>query len=307
MNAPFVYDPIRTAIALAYTNRAFIADMVLPRVPVGAEQFKWTLYNKADRFTIPETLVDRKGKLNQVEFGGTEQASMVSDFGLEDVIPQTDINNAAQSGFDPVGNATELLLELIMLQREKRVADLVFATGTFAAGYKQTLGGTDQWSASTAKPIDQISDAMEVPFMRPNTMIINSASLLALRRNDQVLQSYHGNTGTEGMVPVAYLEDLLEVKILVGRARYNSANKGQTMTLAELWGKKCALLYLNPSAAPNKGLTFGLTAQYESRIARSKNDPDVGLRGATVLQVGESVKELVMAADTGYLIEGTLA
>lgn len=306
-NAPFVTDPVRTAIALAYHNRAFVADEVMPRAPVAAEEFKWISYNKEDRFTIPSTLVDRKGKLNQVEFGGTEQASMTHDYGLEDVIPQKDLENAGNTTFDPLGNATELLTELIMLERESRVAGIVHAIGSYASGMTETLAAGDKWSAATGKPLDQIMDALEVPFMRPNVMVINSAGLLALRRNEQILQSYHGNVATEGMVPVSYLRDLLEMdSIVVGRARYNSANKGQTMSLTELWGNHCALIYRNSSAMPNKGLTFGLTAQYGSRIARSKRDDDIGLRGATVQQVGESVKELVLANDTGYFISGVI-
>ncbi|MTI11562.1 hypothetical protein, partial [Sansalvadorimonas verongulae] len=61
-NAPFVTNPVLTAIAIAYTNSEFIADRVLPRVGVGSREFKWTQYNKEDRFTIPETLVGRKGR-----------------------------------------------------------------------------------------------------------------------------------------------------------------------------------------------------------------------------------------------------
>lgn len=305
-NAPFTTDHVRTAIALAYTNREFIADMVLPRVPVPEEQFIWTLYNKEDRFTIPDTLVDRKGRLNQVEFGGSEQSSMTNDYGLEDVVPQRDIERARNVNFDPLGNATELLMELIMLQREQRVASLVHDAATYDNGMKETLAAGDKWDASTGKPIEQIMDAKLTPFMEPNTMVTNRQSLLALRRNPSVVKAYNGTSGDEGMVPLAWLEQTLELNIVVGKARYNSANPGQAMSLAELWGNHCALLYLNPSAAPSKGLTFGLTAQYETRIARTKSDDNVGLRGATVLQVGESVKELVMASDVAYFIEGTL-
>lgn len=305
-NAPFKTDPVRTAITLAYQNRAMIADMVLPRVPVSSEEFKWTSYNKADRFNIPDTTIDRKGRLNQVEFGGTELASITADYGLEDVIPQKDIDAAVSVSFDPLGNATELLTELIMLEREQRVAGIVHNPATYDESLKETVGAADKWTASTSRPIDAITDALEMPFMRPNILVINSASLLALRRNEQVLQSYHGNVATEGMVPVAYLQDLLEMEILVGRARYNSANKGQSLTLTELWGGHAALLYKNPSAMPNKGLTFGLTAQFGGRIARSKRDDDIGLRGATVQQVGESVKELVLANDTAYFMEGVI-
>lgn len=306
-NSPFTTDPVRTAIALAYMNLAFIADSVLPRRPVGAENFEYVSYNKEDRFTIPDTTVDRKGRLNQVEFGGKTDSAMTNDYGLEDVIPAKDIKNGQNAGFDPLGNATELTLDLIMLDREKRVSGLVQDENTYEANMRATLTGTDQWDDSASKPIEQIEDAKLVPFMTPNVMVTNRKSLLALRRNQSIVRAYHGNTGSDGMVPVSFLEELFELRILVGAARYNSANKGQTMTLTELWGNHCSLHYINGNAMPNRGLTFGLTAQYESRIVRTKQDDNVGLRGATVLQVGESVKELILASDTAYFFKNVLA
>ncbi|WP_230459894.1 hypothetical protein, partial [Sansalvadorimonas verongulae] len=79
-----------------------------------------------------ETLVGRKGRPNVVEFGGTEKSAFVQDFGLDDEIPQQDIDNANNTNFDPRGNAVELLSELIALDREKRVADLVQDKNNYA-------------------------------------------------------------------------------------------------------------------------------------------------------------------------------
>lgn len=299
-NAPFVTDPIRTAIALAYTNRAFIADQVLPRVPVGAPEFKYTLYSTGDRFTLQETQVGRKGRLNEVEFGGTEAASMVADYGLEDAIPQQDIDNSKVTGFDVLGNSTELLTELILLDREKRAATVVQAGASHT--HKTTLSGTDQWSDGTnSDPIGDIGDALEVPMMRPNVMIVNGPVALALRRHPKIVKAYHGTLGDTGMVPMGFLQELFELdRILVGRARYNSANKGQTMALSELWGKHCTLIYLHPNATPQRAVTFGLTAEFGGRVSQRRPDPDIGLRGGTRMRVGESVKELVLATDVSY-------
>ncbi|MFV9531212.1 hypothetical protein ACNUIM_32135 [Pseudomonas aeruginosa] len=67
-NAPFPIDPELTAIAIAYRNGRMIADEVLPRVPVGKQEFKYWKYDLAQGFTVPETLVGRKSKPNEVEF-----------------------------------------------------------------------------------------------------------------------------------------------------------------------------------------------------------------------------------------------
>ena len=54
-------------------------------------------------------------------------------------------------------------------------------------------------------------------------------------------------------------------------------------------------------------ITFGLTAQWMTRIAGSTPDPKIGLLGGQRVRVGEFVKELVVANDVGYFIEDAVA
>jgi hypothetical protein len=306
-NAPFATNPILSAIAIAYKNASFIADSVLPRVKIGASEFRYTLYNKADRFTLQETMVGRKGRVNEVEFGGTEASAMVSDYGLEDVLPQQDINNAVGTGFDPKGNSTEALAELLLLDREVRTAAIVQNAANHTANV--TLSGTSQWSDLDASdPIVAISDALEMPMMRPNVAVTNPAVALALRRHPVMVKAYNGTLGDSGMVPLAYLRDLFELDdILIGSAKVNTANKGQTMALSNVWGNHFSLIYRNPQASPRRGVTFGLTAEHGERVSQEQNDADVGLRGGTRIRVGESVKELVIATDVSYQFTNAIA
>ncbi|MGH2845433.1 MAG: phage capsid protein, partial [Thermoleophilaceae bacterium] len=73
--APFPVQPYLTAIAIAYRNPVLIADEVLPRVPVGVQDFKYLKHNLADGFTIPDTKVGRRAKPNEVEFQATETSA----------------------------------------------------------------------------------------------------------------------------------------------------------------------------------------------------------------------------------------
>ena len=307
-NAPFVVNPTLTAIAIAYMNNEFIADSVLPRVPVGAREFKWTEYNKEDRFSIPDTLVGRKGQPNVVEFGGTERSGFVQDYGLEDHIPQQDLDNAENgyNNFDPRGNAVELLSEIIALDREKRVAAKVQDKNNYA--HKETLSGTDQWDDPASKPLVQLVDALEVPIKRPNLMTISRKASVTLRRNPSVVKAYHGTLADDGLVPLEFVRELLEIEqILVGAAYYNSARPGQEMTLDRIWGNHCSLTYRNPNARPNRGVTFGFTTEHGQRVSGTREDGNIGLRGGEAIRVGESVDELVVCNDVAYFLENVIA
>ena len=302
--APFPIQPELTAIAIAYHNEKYIADQVLPRTPVGKQEFKYLVYDKGDRFTIPDTKVGRKSKPNQVEFGATELTESTEDHGLDDLVPQADIDNAPPN-FNPLGNAVEGITDLVELDREKRVSDLVFDEAVYPATNKVQLAGDDQWSDfANSDPMEDIEGALDTPIFRPNTMVISRLAFSVLRRHPDIMKSVNGNSGDKGRARREDIAALFELdELLIGDAWHNTSKKGQAITMTRLWGKHVALLYLNKTANTRKGTTFGLTGQFGGRVAGSLHDPDIGLRGGEKVRSGESVKELIVASDLGYFIE----
>ena len=129
---PFPTNARLTAIALAFRNPdiALIADLVLPRTPV-AYEFKWLSYDLAQGYTVPDTRVGRKSAPNEIDFQATEVQDKCQDFGLDDLVPNEDIE-ADNQGVDPLGTATGFLSNLVDLGREQRVANLVFNAANLA-------------------------------------------------------------------------------------------------------------------------------------------------------------------------------
>lgn len=302
--APFPFDPVLTGIAMAYRNPRMIADEVLPRLPpFDREEFKYYLWTKAEPFTIPDTKVGRRSQPNEVEFSGAELTGTTKDYGLDDIVPYTDQQNARGSGQDPLARATEGLTDLVGLDREARVAGQVFNASNYPAANKATLSGTDQWTNGASDPIDKISTALDVPLMRPNTMILGQEAWTALRKNGKIISAVNVSGATSGMASRQAVQDLFEIEnLLVGQSFYNTAKAGQTPAMARLWGKFCSLLYLDPLAlSTSSRITFGFTAQFGTKVSGSMPEPKVGLRGGTRVRVGESVAEVISANDLGYL------
>lgn len=308
--ALFVVQPHLTAIAVAYENERMIADAVLPRVQVPGSTFKYTVYDKRDTFTIPDTKVGRTSRPNEVDWHATEQTTSVRPYGLEEPIPQEDIDNASGTPIDPEMQATEQLTDLIVLDREQRVANLVFSANSYAANNKTTLTAApgSQWSDPTSEPTPVITDAMDSMIVRPNTLVLGRRTATWLRRNPNIIKAYNQTMGDQGKVPLTFLAELFEVpNILVGEAWVNTQKKGQAGSFARLWGNHAALLYINPVSANTKSMTFGVTGQWGERIAGTRPDPDIGLKGGTRVRVGEEVQELVLANDLGYFFQNAVA
>ena len=308
MNAPFPIDPVLTAIAIAYRNGRFIADDVLPRVPVAKQEFKYRKFPKADAFTIPNTMVGRTSRPNQVEFGFTEEVAATSAYGLDDPIPYSDINNAPE-GYDPAAHAAEMLSSIVATDREVRTAGLVFDPAQYDAAYKVTLAGNAQWSDfDNSNPIDAILGALDKCVMRPNIMVLGNAVWTQLRQHPKIAKATHGNSGDVAVVARQAVAELLELEaIFVGQAFVNTEKKGQAPALERAWGKHAALLYRDTLAGAQRGTTFGFTAQWGERTARRGEDPNLGLDGGIVIRVGENVKELITANDLGYFFQNAVA
>jgi hypothetical protein len=309
--APFPVDPVLTGIALAYENNALIADSVLPRLdpPLEKEEFTWLKFALGEEYTIPDTKVGRKSAPSEVEFSATRQTGRTQDYGLDDLIPYND-NRNAPLGYDPISFATEQLAELIALDRERRVANLVFQNALYAAANKVTLSGTSQWSDFTnSNPISDILTGLDATIMRPNVAVMGRAVYTKLAQHPKIVKAYFGNAGDSGVVPRSFLAQLFELdEVLVGESFVNTAKKGQTPTVARCWGKSMLLFKRNPLARNETNtVTFGYTAQYGQRVAGQIDEPKVGLRGATRVRVGESVQEVISGAEVAYYIENAVA
>ncbi|MDR2551447.1 MAG: hypothetical protein LBD10_14750 [Desulfobulbus sp.] len=303
--APFPIQPELTAIAIGYRNTRLIADNVLPRIPVGKREFKYLVYNLADGFTVPDTRVGRKGKVNEVEFQATELTASADDYGLEDPIPQDDITNAPPN-YDPVGRAVEGITDLILLDREIRVAGLVFNAATYVN--KVTLSGTSQFSDfANSDPIATIHTALDSCLMRPNVMTIGRPAFSVLCRHPKLCKAIFGNNTDVGIVTANQVAQLFELdEVLIGEAYLNTAKKGQAVALSRVWGKHIALTYRDRNATTRGRMSFGYTCQFGSRLAGAWEDKNIGLRGGHRVRMGESVKELICAPDLGYFIQNAV-
>lgn len=313
----FPVNPELSAIAIAYNNpdAALIADKVLPRVPT-AKKFKYTVYTAEQGYTVPDTQVGRKSEPNMVDFGGTDKTDECIDYGLDDLIPNDEIaafdampKPASGGPVSPLMLSTMMLTGLTQLDRELRVSGLVFGAANYSAANKATLSGNSMWSDRVnSDPLNAVTGAMDIPLVRPNKMVIGQLAWTQFRQHPKIVQACGKSAQSAGYASLAEIADLLELQeIIVGRAQYNTAKKGQAPSYARAWGKHCALLHIDSLASQLGQPTFGWTAQWGTKIAGALPEPKAGLRGGTRVRSGESVKEVIVSTDAGYFFQNCVA
>lgn len=307
---PFQINPMLAAIAIGYRNAEMIADLVAPRVSVPTEQYKY-LEVGMEHFDPTEDLVGRKGRVRQVRTTAELKDGSVVDRGLEDVVPLSDLMAAANGvgPYDPLAAATSKLIARIVLNREIRVAGIVFNAATYLATHKVQLSGTSQWSDYTnSTPADDIEKGLETPIVRPNVMTLGQATWSKLKHHPQIARRLGGSWQEGRTVTRQEVASLFELdEVIVGMGWQNTAKPGQARTLARLWGKHCSLTRREPNLQDMETATFIATAQWGDRVAADWETRKAGLRGGRVVRAGESVGEKVLAPPLGYFIEDAVA
>jgi hypothetical protein len=317
---PFTVNPVLTGIAVAFVNpdTALIADEVMPRVEVGGESFKWSEYPLEEGYTLPATLVGRKGRVPEVEFSATERPASVSSYGLQDAIPNSDIDVArAQreqglSSYDPLAHATTWLTHLLRIDREMRVAATVQNPTSYAPeNVIDITQATDRFDDPDSEPEALIDTAMDAPkIIRPNTIAMSDSVWKKVRKHPKLVRAVKGATTGAGKITRQEFVDYFEINQLsIGAAFVNSAKKGQPASMRQIWGKDIAFLYLDKMVTRTEfgGLTWGFSPTFGARIAGTIEDPDIGLNGGQVVRVGEMTTETVVAKAAGALVTNVIS
>ncbi len=302
-------DAVLSQFSIQYRQdqNLYIADAASPRVPVTKESDKYIIYTKKDRFTLPASKRADGTPANKITWNkDTEGTYICEEFALRDVVTDRAKNNADKP-IDVQLDTQQFLQDLIMLDREKRVADLLFSATTFS-GYTANLALADRWDnyeSSSSDPFADIetmrSSVISNSMKFPNVLILGYQVYEKICNHPLVLDRVKGGATTNipALLSEAELAKLFKVdRVLVGRAIVNANNVGQTASYGYVWGKYALMAYINPAPLQVKNVTCSLSPM--ARDFRTKRWRDEEVEGEWI-ETGEIIDEIVPAAAAGYL------
>jgi len=306
---PFPPAKDLTSVSLAYRNKRFIADQALPRFVVDEMRYSYAVYDFQEGFVLQDDAVGRRSRPKEVEFHADEREGVTKDRALDDVVPLSDVEATRGTSRRYLARVAERVSDVIALNREKRVADLLFKADTYPADQTLALAGTSSFTHPDSNPIGIIDDALEAPIMRPNTMVIGRALWNVVKRHPKIMKAVNGTLGDEGIATRQQVADMFELdNILIGEGFYiKRLNSIVEKTPIRLWGASLAMYYLDQIGGPNENPSFGFTAEFGKRFSGDMFDPMVGMRGGHRIRVGESVDEQIAAPRLGFMISDPAA
>ena len=237
---PFATNPQLTAIALAYMNQPsdYVADHVMPRVKaIGKKEFQYNIYG-LESFAAPDSRVGRKGRPNEVSLSSSLATAAIEDYGLEDPIPQDDIDQGRKDGRDIAGESTEYLLSLVKLDRELRVARLVQDKNNYAAACVKELSGGQGIDNAEVDAEATIAEMLEKPFMRPNIGVMSQKVWDRLSRNPLLIKAIKGELVGRKLTTAEFCSYFELEQLYIGKARVTRQVKGKTPVPERVWGRE---------------------------------------------------------------------
>jgi hypothetical protein len=299
------YDPLLTSISVQFQPApdGYLADMVLPPVPVARESASFWVYDKS-RFDAPDSKRAPRSDYNRIDWSPTTDTYLTQQYGLEGEIDDQERKNAA-APLDLDVDTTEIVTDMVLNNREKRITDLVLSTSNVTQN--TTLAGTSQWSdQSGSDPLGDMKAARIAIFdstgYRPNRMAMGYKVLESLKIHPDIKEIIKYTE--RAIVTPALLAAVFEVdEVLVGSILRRTSKQGQTDALTDVWGKDVLVFYAETSPSLKRA-TFGYQLREEElRVFRYREDK----RDVDVIRVMEKQDEKLIAASLAYLIKAAVA
>ncbi len=234
-----IVDAVLTNLAAGYINDEFIADSILPRVPVTKEGGKVPLFGKA-QFIEHRTERAIRGATNVRDPEGVKTIDYVlTEY---DIATRLDYREKQEADFQIDAVETANTMEILRLGHELRVARMVQNPATYVPGNTITLAGADQFTNPASDPLGVVLDAKAAVrsqiVREPNTLWMGYSTYLTLLRHPQLVGLL--STNKDRILTDDELKRFLRVdNLIVGKAV--TSTDGETVT--DIWGDNMGLTY----------------------------------------------------------------
>jgi len=295
-------DKIMTGLTVGYESQDYIADLVMPVVPVNERSGKYFVFG-GEQFRVQSSSRAPGTRPVRIQFAMSKDEYYATQYmrehGIDDIERQE-----TDKPLERERDALITMTEQHLLEKEVRVKDFLYTGGditqTAAFAGAGILG--QEWNDHTnAVPVDDtkaVKQAMRAAGGRePNTLIMSAEVFEELQLCAQIIDALP-NTTEKFRANEEQVARAMQVRrIIVGRAQYDTATEGDTMTLGPVWGDTVLWAYITPNPGMRRR-SLGYQFQWIPRRGYSHRDDDVH---SDIVGIEECVGEEIVAADCGYL------
>lgn len=329
-------DVALTNLSIAYMNETFVADVVMPPLPVDKRSNKYFVYDKEaflrgtslDANGRPASLRTHKAEANEIDYTLSTDPYYCEEYSHKTLVADED-DQYADSPLQPDIDATMVVTERLKIDNEVMTSQVACKTTNFPSSNKVllTTGGTGtswaQYASANSKPLTDIKNgkvAVRKGIMRePNNALytVDTAQTLADHPDIKDLVKYtHPDALSSSGLPKV-LRGLVTTEAATQKA--TSAEGAATFASGNVWADEngtniCLIFYRSQDTGP-RSIHFGRTFDAPDSttkvrgisIRRYRWEPKKGeyIEGAMKRDWKIIAKDGNGKALGGYLVSGT--
>jgi hypothetical protein len=296
-------------MSVMYANDAYIGEQLVTVVPVSKRSDTFAIYPQRERFEYPDDKLGERSMAQEISESRTSDTYSLLDYGFSNFVSQATLDNQDPI-FDEMADLLGAILEGIANKREQRISSTLTTASNYS-GNTTTLAGSDQWdSTSGGNPIKDIQTAIASLFNGPGmTRVVGFTSLNVfnvLARHPTILDNLKYTRA--GLVSRAELAQYFGLDdLLVGAARKQTANEGQTAAYSRMWGLDFGVVRVASTASKRTASFASLFRENGDPVTTEWFEPNAGKKGGYFAKVGVSEDLKVVAANAGYIIKAATA
>lgn len=236
----------------------------------------------------------------------------VEDQGLRSFIPNDSVTNA-DLPFEVRRRTSMILASTMELMDEIENAALLGTSGNYASGFTSTVSSaTDKWNNDASDPADQVRSGVARLLtndgMAKVVLVLGRDVFRALQKHPKILAALYSRSSTASgpttmTVTEKMLAELFEVdEVAVGKAKKNTANAGQTVSLSDVWAGFASAVVVCESPSAEMPVGFAHRFRYRNTAMDVQFIPELlaGVRGGEHCKVTKSDDLFVTGAQMGY-------
>lgn len=298
-------DSVLSTFSTMYANDEYIGERLIPAVGVNKRSDVYFTYPKRERFAYPDDALTSRSRANEVDSSRSTDNYSVKDYGYSNWLDLETVSNQ-DAPLNEMLDLVAAINEGIAFRRELRIATIIQTVGNYSGN---TAAATTKWdTASTGGTIFQDIQAADAGLWNGftptkkiavttldnwNSCIINNPALL-----DRIKYTQTGIVTPTLIANFFGFDDLL-----IGRARQDTANIGQTASYSRIWSTDFFSVIKVATRPTTRSLHFASTFRMnEDPVTSEWQDPSVGKRGGVYARVAVSEDHKIVAGDAAWFI-----
>ncbi len=253
--------------AIEASQRGFVGLQILPTFGVPKKEGEYPVITTESFLKSQKTKRAPRSSYNRSDYTFENDTYSCSEHGWEELLDDSERTLFGEAQLEAETIATMRAVDVILREQESRIITMVTDTGTLANAAAAVAWGT----AATATPrVDVLgsSETMRSSFgIKPNVMVISEASKNDLLLTAEITDALKYTNPIELGGEEAQLRILAQYfgmdSVLVAGSQTDSAAKGASTVLADLWTNTICGLYRVSASRDLKEPSIGRTFLWE--------------------------------------------